>query len=352
MADSQGQRLPYLDKYTMDFVGNLNNQELRFEQGKVDSYSVGGNFVAHVRQLKKPDFKMYNLGPTSGTAFMAFNLNGRKGKNGKPLVDPVHSKWFNDVNFRQAVAHTINRDDIVANILKGVGAPLFTAESLSSIFLDKQLAEGYKPDVPYAKKLLRKSGFKWDAKGNLKDKDGHQVEFTLYTNSGNDEREAVGVNIKQDLSQLGMKVNFKPIDFNVLVDKMHEGGWDTIIMGLTGSNLEPNGGANVWKSDAFLHLFNQRDIQPGKPTNLSDRLPWEKELDRIFDQGAQVFDLNQRRKIYDQYQQIIYDQAPMVYLYSPLGIVAVRNRIQNFDPTPLGTFHNLEEIWVDDSKEK
>jgi peptide/nickel transport system substrate-binding protein len=107
-----------------------------------------------------------------------------------------------------------------------------------------------------------------------------------------------------------------------------------------------NGGVNVWTSGGSLHLFNQRQITPGKATDLSDLLPWEKELDRLYDEGAQTFDFAERKRIYDQAQQIVYDEVPMIYLYSPLSIVAVQDRIQNFDPTPLETFHNLEEIWI------
>jgi len=352
MVDKKGQRLPYLNEYRMSFVGDMNNMELQFEQGKTDTYGVPPNFVSRLRTLTKPAYKLYNLGPASGTMFMAFNETTRKNDQGKPLVDPIKSVWFNDVNFRQAVNHTINREDIVNNILKGVGAPLFTAESLSSIFLNKTLAKGFPPDVDYAKSLLKKSGFTWDANGQLMDAKGHRVEFTMLTNSGNNEREAVGVNIKQDLTALGMKVNFKPIDFNVLSDSFKEGNWESMIMGLTGDNLEPHSGVNVWKSDGFLHFFNRRKLVSGKPTDISDRKPWEKEIDALMEQGAQTFDLAERHKIYDKVQQIIFDEAPMVYLYSPLSIMAVRDRIRNFDPTPLEAFHNLEEIWVDPGAEK
>lgn len=346
MVDSKGQRLPYMDKYSISFVSDMNNQGLQFEQGKADTYGVPGNLLSHVRQLKKPDFKLYNLGPSTGTVFVTLNLNNRKNEQGKPIVDPIKSAWFRDVNFRQAVNHTINRQDIVANILKGVGAPLFTSESLSSIFLNQKLAKGFSPDVEYAKSLLKKSGFTWDAQGLLHDKQGHLVEFNLFTNSGNTEREAVGVNIKQDLAQLGMKVNFKPIDFNVLIGNLKDGSWEAVVMGLTGGPLEPHGGANVWKSDGSIHMFNQRKVVAGKPTDISDALPWEKQLDALVEKGAQTFDEKERHKVYDELQQVVYDQAPFIYLYSPLMITAVRERIQNYDPTPLGSLHNVEEIWI------
>ena len=57
------------------------------------------------------------------------------------------------------------------------------------------------------------------------------------------EREAIGVMVKQDLEDLGMKVNFKPIEFNSLVNKLtNTRDWDMAIMGLTGSPLEPHDG--------------------------------------------------------------------------------------------------------------
>ena len=118
-------------------------------------------------------------------------------------------------------------------------------------------------------------------------------------------------------------------------------------MGLTGDNLEPHSGVNVWRSDGSLHLFNQRRGVNGQPADLSDRLPWEKEIDTYFEQGAQTFDVAGRHAIYNQFQQVVYDEAPLIYLYSPLGIVAVRDHIRNFDPTPLEAFHNMEEIWLD-----
>ena len=77
-------------------------------------------------------------------------------------------------------------------------------------------------------------------------------------------------------------------------------------------------------------------------------LPWEKELDEIIEKGALELDFSKRKAIYDKYQQIIYDQRPIIYLYSPLTIMAIRNKIKNLHPTALGgAFHNLDEIYID-----
>lgn len=352
MIDKAGHPLPYLDRYVISYVRNQNNEELQFEQGKIDAYGVPGKFVERVRKLKSPDFKMVNLGPSNAKTFLVFNLNTRSNSDTKrPLVDPVKSKWFTNTAFRQAIDWTINRDDMVRNILKGVGQPSFAAESPASPFLNKAVAAGHPQDLNKAKALLKQAGFHYDASGQLLDAAGHPVEFTLYTNTGNDDREATGVSIKQDLSQIGIKVNFKPMDFNVLVGKLENGDWEAAIMGLTGGNpAEPHDGANVWKSGSAVHMFNQRNVSGGKTPDLSDRFPWEKELDDLFERGAGTLDFNERKKIYEQYQAVVAEQQPFIYLYAPYSILAVKTRIQNFDPTPLEAFHNMEEIWIQEGK--
>ena len=131
-------------------------------------------------------------------------------------------------------------------------------------------------NIEYAKELLEQEGFYTDKDGQLYDKDGNAVEFDLYTNAGQTEREACGVMVKEDLKALGIKINFKPIEFNSLVSKMMTtSDWDMVLMGLTGSPLEPHSGKNVWYSKGHLHLFNMRFDGDKEDTIL----PWEKELD-------------------------------------------------------------------------
>jgi peptide/nickel transport system substrate-binding protein len=276
--------------------------------------------------------------------YISVNLNERKDEKGKPYVNPIKQKWFRDKNFRQAIDYAIDRDNMVFNIARGLAEPLFTPETLNSIFLNKNL-KPYPRNIEKSKELLKKSGFYWDKKGKLFDKSGNRVEFDLYTNAGNTEREAIGVMVKQDLEDLGMKINFKPVEFNSLVNKlMSTFDWDMVIMGFTGSPLEPNGGKNVWMSDGALHIFNQR---LEKDLN-SPKFDWEKRIDYLYNQGALAVKFEDRKKFYDEYQAIVYDEKPLIYIYSPIRIVALRNKFKNIYPTSLGgVVHNLEEIYIE-----
>jgi len=343
--NKNGDKLPYLDRYIYLIVGDLNNEVLKFEAKELDAINLQGSKVARYKSLEPhSDFKLYNLGPATGTMYLSMNLNNRKDSKGKYYVNPIKQKWFQDLNFRTAVDYAIDRKNMVLNIANGIGAPLFTPESLNSIFLNKKL-KPYNKNLNKSRELLTKSGFYTDKKGRLFDKDGNRVEFDLYTNAGNTEREAIGVMVKQDLEDLGMKINFKPIEFNSLVNKLVSTfDWDMVIMGLTGSPLEPNGGKNVWLSDGRLHMFNQRTPDEGK----ANILLWEKELDEMFTKGALATNFEERKKFYDKYQEIVYREKPFIYIYSPVIIVAIRNKFKNIYPSSLGgILHNIEEIYIE-----
>ena len=333
-----------MNKLVYLIVGDTNNEILKFEAKEIDVLSIRGSDVARYK-LREPDsdYVVYNIGPDTGTMFVVINLNNRKDKNGKPYVNPIKHSWFANRDFRAAVDWAIDRKNMVQNIASGVAEPLFTAESLNSIYLNKYI-KGHPQDFKVAKESLDNAGFV-NRNGILYDKNGNRVEFDLYTNAGNLEREALGVMVKQDLEELGMKVNFKPLEFNSLVNKLtNTHDWDMAIMGLTGSPLEPHDGKNVWTSFGSLHVFNQRDPN----SKIDDRLGWEKELDEIFKEGALKLSYEERKPIYDKYQTIIYNQKPIIYLYSPTRIVAIRKKFKNIFPTSLsGLIYNLDEIYVD-----
>ncbi len=341
--NKDGKKLPYLDKLVYLIVGDINNQVLKFEGGELDEISLQGANVARFKEMEKhSDFSVFNIGPDTGTMYLSMNMNNRKNEKGKYYVEPKKQVWFQDKNFRQAVDYAIDRKNMVFNIANGLGYPLFTPETLNSIFLNKNL-KPYDKNIEKSKELLKKSGFTWDKAGHLIDRFGNHVEFDLYTNAGNTEREAIGVMVKQDLEDLGMKVNFKPIEFNSLVNKLMASlDWDMVIMGFTGSPLEPNGGKNVWLSDGTLHIFNQRLERDAN----SPRYAFEKRIDYLYTQGALATKFEDRKKYYDEYQAIVYDEKPLIYIYSPIRIVALRKKFKNIYPTSLGgVTHNIEEIY-------
>lgn len=347
--DAQGNSQPYIERTVWQIVESTDANLMQFRSGGLDSIGVPPDIFSLLkREEKRGNFTIYNGGPAAGTTFISFNLNKAKNSKGQPLVNPIKSRWFNTLEFRQAVAHAIDRQTMIDNTFRGLGKTQDSPISVQSPYYlppEKGL-KVYDRNPQKAKELLIKAGFKYNNNGQLLDSDGHRVRFSLITNSGNKIREAMGAQIKQDLSRIGIQVDFVPINFGTLVDKLsNTRDWDCYLLGLTGG-VEPNDGANVWKSKGGLHSFNQGPTA-GERTPIKDWIvsDWEKEIDRLMIEGARELDEAKRKEIYAKFQNVVQEQLPVIYLVNQLSMTAVRDRIQGVKYSALsGALWNLYEL--------
>ncbi len=342
-----GVDLPYIDRVIWEIVESTDTFLLQFRSGSLDSMSVAPEYFSLLKKEEnKGDFTIYNGGQNYGTSFITFNLS-RGSRNGKPLVSPVKSRWFNNLKFRQALAYAIDRPRMVNNIYRGLGEPQKSFVSAQSPFYYEGL-KGYIYNRAKAKQLLLEAGFKYNKQQQLIDDRGNRVEFILYTNTGNKVRESMGNQIEEDLGKVGIKVNFRTINFNVLVGKLDESyDWECILLGFTGGN-EPNNGANMWSPEGNSHLFNQAPQTGQKPIQGRIVEDWEREIDSLFVEAARELDETKRKAIYAKAQQLVEAKVPFIYLVNPLSLSAVRNKIKGIEYSALGgAFWNLESLKIE-----
>lgn len=357
--DAQGHKLPYIERIVWQIIESTDTQLLAFRSGGLD---VMGDvrplrpeyFSLLKREEGLRNFEIYDGGPWSGTTFISFNLNKARNSKSQPFVDPVKSRWFNTLAFRQAVAHAINRQQMINNIFQGIGVVQNSPISVQSPYFlsPKAGLKVYDYNLKQAKALLLGAGFQYNSQGQLLDHDGNRVRFTLLTNSGNKLREAIGAQIKQDLSQIGIQVDFNPINFNTLVSKLTDSrDWDCHLIGFTGG-IEPNSGANLWTSRGGSHNFNMGP-QPGQPPitgwEVSD---WEREIDRLFTAGARELDEVKRKAIYAEFQQIVQEQLPVIYLVNEIALAAVHDRIQGLEYSGLPSWGlwNIDKLKIKEDR--
>lgn len=343
-----GSAQPYIERFVLQIVESLDTALVRFRSGGLDVLTIPANFFALVkREEEKGNFTIYNGGPALSTQFLAFNLN-QASRNGQPLVDPIKSRWFNTLEFRQAIAHAIDRPTMINSIYQGLGEPQNSPIFIQSpYYLSPE--EGlpvYDYDPDQAKVLLEQAGFQYNSRGQLEDSEGNVVRFTLITNAGNKIREAMGAQIKQDLARIGIRVDFQPIAFNTLVSKLSDTlDWDAHLLGFVGgSGVEPDGARNVWSINGTLHAFNQDAIQ-GEPLEGRVIQDWEQEINDLYIQGSQELDEDERRAIYAQTQTLAQEYLPFIHLVNPLNLSAVRNDIENVRFSSLGgALWNIYEL--------
>jgi peptide/nickel transport system substrate-binding protein len=349
--DTSGHPQPYIERIIWEIVESTDTSLLQFRSGSLDSVGVSPDYFSLLKkQEKQGNFKIYGKEPASGTTFIVFNLNKGK-RDGKPLVDPVKSRWFNTLEFRQAVAYAIDRQTMINNTFRGLGEPQNSPISVQSPYYlsPKQGLKSYDYNPNKAKELLLKAGFSYNSQGQLQDAQGNRVRFTLLTNAGNKIREAMGSQIKRDLAKIGITVDFTPIAWNTYTDKLSNSlDWEAALLGLTGG-LEPNDGANVWAPEGGLHMFNQKP-QPGqKPIQGWEVSSWEKKIGELYVQAARELDETKVKALYAETQRLAQEYLPFIYLVNQLSMTAVRNRFANIQYSALGgAFWNIHEIKVTD----
>ena len=336
---------PYIQEIVWAIVESTDTSLLQFRSGSLDSVTVTPEYFSLLKQEEsRGNFTIYNGGPAYGTTFISFNLNqGRR--NGKPLVNPVKSRWFNNTNFRRAIAYALDRQRMINNIYRGLGEPQNSPISVQSPFYDRDLT-GYPYDPQQAKSLLLQENFRYNDNNELFDDQGNRVQFTLITNAGNKIREALGSQIKQDLAQIGIQVDFSPIAFNVLVDKLSNSlDWEAHLLGFTGSN-EPHS-PNIWYPNGNLHTFNQIP-QPGqKPIQGHVIADWEASIAEIYLKASQALERDKRKELYREAQQLVQDYLPFTYLVTPYSLSAVRDRFEGIQYSALGgAFWNIDSIKI------
>lgn len=331
--DEKGQKLPYIVSIKSQIIKDPDVSLVKFLSGESDIYGVRATDLSKLLEnAKKGDYTIYNLGATPSTLFLFFN------QNPKAPIEKYKLKWFQNTKFRQAISYAVDREGIKNIVYNGLATPIYTAVTPA----DRRLYdESFYPKYPYnlqkAKEILLSIGFKEGKDGFLYDSEGHKLSFTLITNAGNKEREAIGNILKEDLRKMGIEVNFQGLDFNNLVSKlMSNYDFEAVIIGLTGS-MDPYFSQNVWLSSGHMHMWNPKQQKPATD--------WEAEVDRLFNLAAVELDQNKRDELYKQAFKIIGEQQPMIFIVAPQEIIAVRNKLKNVFPTVWGWYKD-EYVYI------
>lgn len=356
-TDDGGNPQPYIDRIFWQIIPSTDKQLLRFRSGEVDSMRVRPEQFQLLKQgEKRGKYTVYNGGSAPGSTFVGFNLNRGRNAKGEPFVEPFKSRWFNNLAFRQAFAYAIDREQMNDNIYRGLGKLKHSVlgEQSPYYFSPEEGLKTYNYDPQKAKQILLEAGFKYNSQGELFDGDGNRVEFTLLVRSEGESGIDLAVRVREDLSKIGIKANLQILSLSTILQKLQgTRDWECYlgILGVGGSDFEPNLLSLFWSSSGSFHQFNLGP-QPGKPTiegwEVSD---WEREIDRLLAAGAKELDENKRRQIYGKFQQVIAEQQPLFFLVNSLRLQAVRDRVKNVKFSAFGgDVWNVYELKIDDGE--
>jgi len=345
-VDKKGRRLPYFDNIIFTVVPDMNAMSLRFLSGEsdADDFIYAYEYDQFKTESAKGRFQLLEPGIGLENSFFWFNENTDVNpRTGKPYVDPVKLKWFRNTKFRQACSYAVDREAIIKSVYSGRGIPEYGFLTPGYQYWYNPNTKKYPYDPARARELLKEIGIE-DRKGDgrLEDADGHPIEFVLNTNTGNSARGKTALLIASDLKNLGFNVIFQPIEFNTLITKIDDTyDYDSVLLGLySDMGTDPANAMNNIKSSGYSHEWFPREKTPSTD--------WEARLDHLMDAQMQTLDLAERKKYFDEVQEIFAEQVPFIFTVTPMYYAAIRSDIGNVRPTSLSYYRatwNAEELY-------
>ncbi len=99
--------------------------------------------------------------------------------------------------------------------------------------------------------------------------------------------------------------------------------WQSLIISL-GANLFPSQGSNVWPSNGNLHMWY--------PLQETPATEWEARVDYLYNEGKVTLDTEKAFAIWNEYQSLILEECPVIYLIRNRSFFAIRNKwnLSNF----------------------
>jgi peptide/nickel transport system substrate-binding protein len=215
----------------------------------------------------------------------------------------VVRKPFDDVRVRKAMNYAFDGETITKTILEGLATPLAGVLLPQHFALNKSLVPyGYQPEK--ARQLLKEAGYP----------NGFTFELDCL-----DETKTVAEAYAQSLSEIGVKAKIREWDIGVLREKALKGERSFVFTSWGSASLVPDGILIPKLGTKAVSNFSQYS---------------NKRVDELFEMASSTMDQEKRVKWFVEAQQIIYDEAPMVFGYAPKNIEAKRKEVKNWKPSP------------------
>ncbi len=310
-------------------ITNDNARQIAFRNGEVDLFVAFPeqyrDMIKDAQLMSRSNAFNYDW-PREGYRYVAWN----ELRNGKPTR-------FADKRVRQAMTMLLNRQQMIQEIILGLGVPATGPFSPMS----KQCDPSIKPwpfDVARAKKLLADAGFSdRNGDGVLEGPDNQPFKFKLTYPSGNANYDKMVIFMKDSFARAGIVLDPDPLEWAVFTDRLKNKNFEAITLAWE-SGIE---------SDIFQMFDSSQTVEDGD-NFMSYKNP---ELDKVIAEARRTIDEGKRMEIWHKAHQILHEDQPYTFLFFRKELRFLNNRIKNIQLTKLG-MNPLEEWYVPADKQK
>jgi peptide/nickel transport system substrate-binding protein len=328
--DSTGYSIPYPEELVVKILPDTNTQFLLFKQGELEGYGSRPEDLDELVNKTGADYTVFNAEGSLGAGLWSFNQNPQN-------RDTPQYEWFTQKEFRQAMSCLLNRGRINAQVYRGLAEAKIDFFPEPNPYYNPDITLDYRYDPARAEELLGSIGMKRDSQGVMRDGKGRAVEFDLSIPTDANTTADTASIIMDEAAKIGVTINIRTLDFQKLVEQLTGTyDWSSVIISL-GTIFFPTQGSNVWPSTGNLHLWYPLQEKPATD--------WEARVDYLYNEGSYTIDKEKAREIWDEYQRIILEQCPVIYLSRPRTFYALNKR-WDFTNVYFDNINSLETSFV------
>jgi peptide/nickel transport system substrate-binding protein len=241
-----------------------------------------------------------------------------------------------ELKVRQAISYAIDKQKIISEALEGHGEVADGPISKISFAYTSQYIHSY--NIETAAKLLDGEGWKLAEGDDYRTKNGIKLSFNLVF-LDSEEKSEIAQSIVDDLKMIGVEVLLTKQSPSEIKGTVISRTFDAIIYG-TQTFIDP---------DRYELFHSSQIVDPG--LNISSWSSAETtgkivdgkksqvaESDDVLEVARRIVNEDERKKLYKDFQRLVANEVPLIYLYYPVETYVYNKRLSNI------TLKNLNSI--------
>ncbi|MEM7246430.1 MAG: peptide-binding protein [Acidobacteriota bacterium] len=256
----------------------------------------------------------------------------------------LRNPLFQDKQVRQALTLAIDRDKIINDLLTTQDGEKLGKVAVSWITpelcdYESQNLKPFPYDLEKAKQMLDARGWTDSDGDGVRDKNGKPFRFVLLTNTGNQRRAKASIIIQANLKAVGVEAQLQSVESNNFFERLRKKDYEAALAGWSaGLFVDPT---ELWHSDTPDHTYEFNFTSYSNPR-----------ADELIERGMATPDLEAVAPIWQELQEVIYDDQPYTFLYWRDEVVGLHQRVRDPQINILSTFKGLNDWWVPSSEVK
>lgn len=304
--DKSGNTLPYLDGVKITFTQSSETEFLDFQNGRYDYHDPSSETYDQITDangaLLDAQNKTYTLNKQPWLQTVFFGMN-----QSPELPGGKDGPFLNNKKLRQALNYAIDKDKILKYVLKNRGIAAVNGPLPAGMPGYNPDIKGYTFDKGKAKQLLSEAGYP----------DGKGLNLILVT--GNEEiQKTIAIAVQEQLREFGINLQLDQMLQATMISKQEDGVFPF---------WRASWGADYYDPENFMALFYSKNITPKGPNRVGYSNPV---VDKMYEDALRITNFDERKKIYDEMQKIVIEDAVWLNLYYNQKIYLLQKNIEGF----------------------